>query len=101
MEWIPSHRQESHNVQVREQTRHNGEVDLIAKMATRLPVPDYNPTRPEDIVLCGVPTRTPTRKWILQRRCLATFDGAHWASWLPMGGKQRMLWVKWLLAQVR
>ena len=31
----------------------NGEVDLLAKMATRLPVLGYNPIRPEDIAVCG------------------------------------------------
>ena len=33
--------------------RRNGEVDLLTKMATRLPVPDYDPIRPEDIAVCG------------------------------------------------
>ena len=44
-EWIPSHRleTEARNAQEREQIRRNGEVDLLAKMATRLPVPDYDP----------------------------------------------------------
>ena len=33
--------------------RRNGEVDLLATMATRLSVPDYDPIRPEDIAVCG------------------------------------------------
>ena len=37
---------------MREQIR-NGEVDLLAKLAIRLPVPDYDPIRPEDIAVCG------------------------------------------------
>ena len=45
VEWITSHRleTEARNAQVCEQIRHNGEVDLLAKMAMRLPVPDYDP----------------------------------------------------------
>ena len=56
-EWIPSHRleTEARNAQEREQIRRSGEVDLLAKMATRLPVPDYDPRRPEDITMCGGP----------------------------------------------
>ena len=38
---------------MREQIRRNGELDLHAKMATRLPVPNYNPIRPPDIEVCG------------------------------------------------
>ena len=55
MEWIPNHCQESEacSAQEREQMRRNGEVDLLAKMATRLPVPDYDPIRPEDIAVYG------------------------------------------------
>ena len=55
MEYIPSHRQESEarNAREREQIWRNGEVDLLAKMATRLPVPDYNPIRLEDIAVYG------------------------------------------------
>ena len=88
-EWIPSHRleTEARNAQEREQIRCNGEVDLLGKMATRLPMPDYDPP-------------TLARKWILQRRRVVTFDGAHWVSWLPMRGDRRMLWVKWLWGQV-
>ena len=54
-EWIPNHRleTEARNAQEHEQIRRNGEVDVLAKMATRLPVPDYDPRRPEDIVMCG------------------------------------------------
>ena len=39
---IPSHRleTEARNAQEREQIQRNGEVDLLAKMATRQPVPD-------------------------------------------------------------
>ena len=85
-EWIPSDRleTEARNAQEREQIRRNGEVDLLAKMATRLPVPYFDPRRPEDIAMCGGPAPTPARKWILQRRRVVTFDGAHRASWLPM-----------------
>ena len=70
-EWIPSHRleTEARNAQEREQIRCNGEVDLLAKMATRLPVPDYDPRCPEDIAMCGGPAPTPARKWILHRTC--------------------------------
>ena len=71
-EWIPSYRleTEARNAQEREQIRRNAEVDLLAKMATRLPVPDYDPRRPEDIAMCGGPAPTPARKWILQEvRC--------------------------------
>ena len=55
MELIPSHRQESEarNAQEPEQIRRNGEVDLLAKMATRLPVRDYDPIRLEDIAIRG------------------------------------------------
>ena len=74
---------------------------MLAKMATRLLVPDYDPTQPEDIALCGGPTPTPAQKRILQRRCTATFEGTHWTSWLPMRGERRMLWIKWLWGQVR
>ena len=78
-ECIPSHRleTEARNAQQREQLRRNGEVDLLAKMATRLSVPDYDPRRPEDIAMCGGPAPTPLRKWILQRRHVVAFDGAH------------------------
>ena len=66
-EWIASHRleTEARNTQEREQIRHNLEVDLLAKMAMRLPVPDYDPRRPKDVAICGGPTPTPARKWIL------------------------------------
>ena len=37
----------------REQIRHNGEVGLLAKRATRLPVPNYDPICPEHIAVCG------------------------------------------------
>ena len=96
VEWMPSHRleTEARNAQEREQIRRNGEVDLLAKMATRLPVPDYDPRRPEDIAMCGGPAPTPARKWILQRRSVVTFNGAHWVSWPPMRGDRRVLWVK-------
>ena len=102
-EWIASHRLESEarNAQEREQIRRNGEVDLLAKMATRLPVPDYDPRRPEDIAICSGPNPTPARKWTLQRRRVATFDSVHCVSRLPMRGDRRMLWVKWLWGQVR
>ena len=52
-EWIASHRleTEARNAQAREQIRHNGEVDPLAKMATHLPVPDYDPQHPEDIAI--------------------------------------------------
>ena len=69
-------------------------------MATRLPVPDYDTRCPKDIAICGGPTPTPARKWILPRRHVVTFDGTHWASWLPMRGDRHMLWVKWLWGQV-
>ena len=74
-EGIASHRL-ARNAQEHEQIRRNGEVDLLAKMATRLHVPDYGPRRPEDIAICG-PAPTPARKWILQRRSVITFDGGH------------------------
>ena len=102
-EGIASHRleTEARNAQERKQIRGNGEVDMLAKMATRLPVPDYDPRRPEDIAISGGPSPTPARKWILQRRRVVTFYGAHWVSWLTMRGDRRMLWVKWLGGQVR
>ena len=102
-EWIASHRLESEarNAQEREQIRRNGEVDLLAKVATRLPVPDYDPQHPEDIAICSGPIPTPARKWILQGRRVATFDGANWVSSRPMRGDRRMLLVKWLWGQVR
>ena len=67
VEWIPSQRleTEARNAQEREQIRRNGEVDLLAKMVTHLPVPDYDLRRPEDIAMCGGPVPTPARKWIL------------------------------------
>ena len=94
---------EARNAQEREQIRRNGEVDVLAKMAEHLPMPDYDPQHPEDIAICGGPTPTPAlrRKWILHRRRVATFGGPHWVSWLPMRRDQRMLWVKWLWGQVR
>ena len=87
-EWIASHRlqTEARNAQENEQIRRNGEVDLLAKMATCLPVLDYHPGRPEDIAIRGGPTTTAARKWILWRRCVVTFGGAHSVSWLPMRG---------------
>ena len=36
-----------------EQMWRNGEVALLAKMPTRLPVRDYNPIRLEDKAVCG------------------------------------------------
>ena len=55
MGWIPGHRQESEarSEQEREQIRRNGEVDLRANMATRLPVPYCDPIRLEDTTVCG------------------------------------------------
>ena len=57
VEWIASHclESEARNAQEREQIRRNGEVDLLAKMATRLPVPDYDLQHPKDIAICGGP----------------------------------------------
>ena len=82
-ELIPSHRLETEacNAQEREQIRRNGEVDLLSKMATCLPVPDYDPRRPDDIAMCGGPAPTPARKWILQRRRFVTFDGGTMARY--------------------
>ena len=54
-------------------------------MAKRPPVPDYNPTRAEDIAVFG---------GLANGERIATFDGAPWASWLPMRGERRMLSVK-------
>ena len=81
-EWIASHRfeAEARNAQEHEQIRGNGVVGLLAKMATRLSVPDYDPRRPEDIAICGGPTPPRAWKWILQRRHVVSFDGAYWVS---------------------
>ena len=67
-EWIPNHclETEARNAQEREQIPRNGEVDLLATMATRLPVPVYDPRCPEDFAMCSGPAPTPARKWILQ-----------------------------------
>ena len=66
-EWIANQclEMDTRNAQAHEQIRRNRGVDLLAKMAMRLPVPDYDPRRPEDIAICGGPTPTPARKWIL------------------------------------
>ena len=66
-EWIGSHHleTEARNAQERERIRRNGEVDLLAKMATRLSVPDYELRHPKDVAICGGPTLTQVRKWIL------------------------------------
>ena len=95
---VDRHRLESEarNAQEHKQIRRNGEVDPLAKMATRLHVPDYDPQHSEDIAICGGPTPTPARKWILQRRRVTTFDGVHWVSGLAMRRDRHMLWVKWL-----
>ena len=68
-EWVASHHfeTESHNAPECEQIRRNGGIDLHAKMATRLPVPDYHPRRPKDITMCGWPAPIPARKWGLRR----------------------------------
>ena len=70
-------------------------------MATRLPVPEYDPRHPKDSAICGTPAATLARKCILQRRRVVTFDGAHWVPWLPMRTDRHMLWVKRLWGQVR
>ena len=79
-EWIASHRlvTEARTAQKHEPIRRNGEVDLLTKMATRLPVPDYDPRRSKDIAMCSEPAPTPAQ--ILQRRRVVIFDGAHWVS---------------------
>ena len=91
-EWIATHRLELEfrNGQEREQIGRNGEVDLLAKMATCLPAPDYDPQCPADVAIYGGPAPTPARKWILQGKRFATFDGAHWVSWLLMHGDRRI-----------
>ena len=38
---------------MREQIWRNGVVDLLAKMGTWLPVPNYDPIRPENIAVNG------------------------------------------------
>ena len=55
--------------------RRDAEVDLLAKMATHLPVPDYDPTKPWDIAISGGPTPTLPHKWILQRRRVSQLEG--------------------------
>ena len=52
-EWIASHRLEieARHAHEREQIRRNGELDLLAKIATRLPLLDYDPEHPEDIAI--------------------------------------------------
>ena len=102
MEWIPSHRQESEAKSAQE-LRANLALwggGLARQDVHMVAVPGLRSHLPEDIAVCGGPTPTPARKWILQRGCVATFDSAHWASSLPMWGEQRLLWVKWLWGQV-
>ena len=103
LEWIASHRDEfeATNATQREHIQRNNEVDLLAKMATWLPLPDHDPHHPGNIAMCGGPVPTLARKWILHRRRTVTFPGTHWTSWLLMRGTCRMLWVRWLWGHIR
>ena len=105
IEWVPSHCQEfaACNAHEREEIRRNAEIrlNLLAKMAIHLSMPDYDPTNPWGVAMCGGPTPTPVRKRILQCRRVSRFLGTQWTSWLPMCSTRYMLWVKWLLGHAR
>ena len=100
-EWIASHRleTEARKAREREQIRRNGEVDLLAKMATPLTMPEYDPQRPEDIAICGGPP--------LRRENGSSSGGASPLSTVcsrypgcRCAGTDAC-WVKWLWGQVR
>ena len=76
IEWVPSHRQESEARYAKdwEEIWRNAKVDLLAKMATYLPVPNYDPTHLWGIAMRGGPTPTPAHKWILQRRRVSKLE---------------------------
>ena len=48
-----SHRAEMYGAAIGTAIASNGDKQYIHKMATRLPVADYNPIYPEDIAVCG------------------------------------------------
>ena len=83
LERIAGHRDESEASRAveREHIRRDNQVDILAKMAKRLPMRDYDPREPGDIAMCRGPAPTPARKWILQRRRMAVFPDTHWTSW--------------------
>ena len=85
------------NAQEREGILRTAEVDLLATMATHLPVPDYDPTNPRGTAMNGGPTPTPARKWTVQCRRVSRFQGTQQTSWLHVRGVRWILWVKWLL----
>ena len=57
--------------------RRNNEVDLWAKPAAALPLPDIDPTDVSHIVIGGGYAPTLARKWILACRNILGFRGAH------------------------
>ena len=70
LRWVPSHRDtaKAKTKEERTEIKSNDEADGLAKMATGLPLPEYIPTHPGDIVVNGGPMPTPAKKWIIERR---------------------------------
>ena len=101
--WVPSHRDiaKAKTKDVRTEIKRNDEVDRLAKMATGLPLREYEPTHPGDIAVNGGPAPTLAKKWVIERRHFDLFSGAHWVSWLPLKRTRRMTWVKWLWGNER
>ena len=74
--WVPSRRDmaKAKTKEEREEIKRNNEVDCVAKIAIGLPLLEYTPTQPGDIVVNGGPAPTLAKKWIIERRHYDMFD---------------------------
>ena len=52
----------------RMEIKRNDEVNCLAKLATGLPLPDYEPTHLGNIDAKGGPTPSMAKKWVIERR---------------------------------
>ena len=100
--WIPRHRKTSsaRDAQELDDIQRNNEVDLLAKLATSLPLPIHNPTGPSSISVGGTVAPNPASKWIAATRPYQVYRGLHWATWLPLRALRRHVWVQWMWGNV-
>ena len=100
--WVPGHREE-HEARTPEEAqdiRGNNLSDSLASMGSEPPLTPYTPDAPHGIGVGGTEAPTPAKKWSTAMRPHATPEGAHWATWLPLKGERRRLWLQWVWGNV-
>ena len=100
--WIPWHRTAFAARDAQELDIHrNNEVDRLAKLATTLPLPLHTREIPPSISVGGTEAPTLASKWIAAVRPYTKYEGLHWATWLPLRGVRRHMWIQWVWGNVR